>query len=66
VGLRAGLDTVERRKNSSPCRQSNPGRPSRSLEDICKGFGRKLLCKLLVGTGKLTNQLNVIDGACVH
>jgi hypothetical protein len=27
---RAGLDTVERRKISCPCQESNPGRPSRS------------------------------------
>jgi hypothetical protein len=30
VGLRVGLDAVEKRKNCCPCRKSNPDRPSRS------------------------------------
>jgi hypothetical protein len=29
VGLRAGLDVVEQRKMSCPCRESNPGHPAR-------------------------------------
>jgi hypothetical protein len=31
VGPRAGLDAVDWRKTSCPCRKSNPGRPARSL-----------------------------------
>jgi hypothetical protein len=31
VGPRAGLDTVVKRKILSPCQESNPDRPSRSL-----------------------------------
>jgi len=33
VGPRAGLDSVAKRKESLhfPCRESNPGRPARSL-----------------------------------
>jgi hypothetical protein len=30
VDPRAGLDTVEKRKISCPCRKSKPGRPARS------------------------------------
>jgi hypothetical protein len=31
VGPRAGLEAVEKRKNLSPCRESNPGRPANNL-----------------------------------
>jgi len=32
VGTRSGLDAmVKRKKNPCPCRESNPGRPARSL-----------------------------------
>jgi hypothetical protein len=34
VDPRAGLDAVARRKNPSPCRESNAGRPARSLVTI--------------------------------
>jgi hypothetical protein len=30
VGPRAGLDAVEKRKTSRPCRESNPGSPARN------------------------------------
>jgi hypothetical protein len=34
VGRRAGLDAVAKRKIPSPCRESNLGRPVRSLVGI--------------------------------
>jgi hypothetical protein len=34
MGPIAGLDAVEYRKMSCPCRESNPGRPDSSLVDI--------------------------------
>jgi hypothetical protein len=34
VRLRAGLDAVAKRKNYSPCREWNPGRPARSLVSV--------------------------------
>jgi hypothetical protein len=32
VGSRAGLDAVAKKKNPCLCRESNPGRPSHSLD----------------------------------
>jgi hypothetical protein len=34
VRPRVGLNAVARRKSPSPCRESNPGRPARSLVTI--------------------------------
>jgi hypothetical protein len=34
VGPRAGLDTMEKRKNPCPCQESNPGCPACSLVAI--------------------------------
>jgi len=34
VGSRAGLDAVVRRENPSPCQESNPWCPARSLATI--------------------------------
>jgi len=34
MGPRAGLDAVVKRKNPRPCRQLNPGRPTRSSVTI--------------------------------
>jgi len=43
VGLRAGLDAVEKRKNPYPCREQEPGRRARSLLTILTEISR-LLC----------------------
>jgi len=40
VDFRANLDAVARRKNSLPCRESNPDRPARSLITILNKLSR--------------------------
>jgi hypothetical protein len=43
VGPRAGLDAVAKRKTLYPCRDSNPGRPVRSLVTILTELSRLLV-----------------------
>jgi len=46
VGPRAGLDAEAKRKILSPCRESNSGRPARSLVGIkAEKINEKLNCK---------------------
>jgi hypothetical protein len=49
VGHRAGLDTVAERRNPSPCRESNPIRPVRSLVTILTELSRLLLYARIAG-----------------
>jgi hypothetical protein len=44
-GLQSGLDAVARRKNPSPCRESNPGRSTRSLVVIMNNSGIYFILK---------------------
>jgi hypothetical protein len=48
MGHRAGLEAVEKRKIPIPCRESNPGRPPRSLVTILTELFRLLLTFFLV------------------
>jgi hypothetical protein len=50
VGPRTGLDAVAKGRNLFPCRESNPGRPARSLVAI-----RRL--QLIAGTTKIPSRV---------
>jgi hypothetical protein len=45
VSSRADLDMVVRRKSTSPCRESNPGRPACSLVSILPQLRRLSICR---------------------
>jgi len=51
VGSRVGLDEVEKRKIPSPCRDSNPGCPSRRL--VC------VLIVLLISNNNMAAALSL-------
>jgi hypothetical protein len=52
VGPRARLDATEKRKSSS-CRESNPGRPARSLLLYRLNYYYSILCLATVNAGLL-------------
>jgi hypothetical protein len=59
MGPRTGLDVTAKRKHPSPCRESNPGRPFRSLVTI----PTELPCSVIKAPEKLSKHLSF---KCFH
>jgi hypothetical protein len=60
MGPRAGVDDVAKTEDACPCRETNPGRPSRSLVTILTELSwlRVLLSKTLYSEPNLVSRID--------
>jgi hypothetical protein len=64
VGLRAGLDVVEKKEITYSCRESNPGRPVRRPVAVPSELSRLMSCHVRDITQRVTLHLPVAQHVC--